>query len=103
MPRTVTVVPIHCSTSIELYDGSAIMADKMSAIAIYAPESSRSPDGPSRSRSRALSEAVTSILIPVRILKCLTSHLCRESQIGVFRHDQSAGYLYHADGAAPEF
>lgn len=39
--------------------------------------------------SRTLSEAMTSILIPVRMPQCCTSHQRRESPTGLFRPDQS--------------
>lgn len=43
--------------------------------------------------SRALSEAVIPIVIPVRIQHCRTKYHRRESQTGLFRHNQSTSCL----------
>jgi two-component sensor histidine kinase len=50
---------------------------------------------PTIASSRALSEAVTEMLIPVRITQCRTSQQRRESPTGLVRSDQSTSI---ADG-----
>jgi hypothetical protein len=50
--------------------------------------------------SRALSEAVTEMLIPVRIPHCRTQQHWRESPTGLVRSDQSTRYVYFTVAAA---